>query len=313
MYRIKNINLEENYKKHKNIKINLGQIYILLLSISGFIIYFYSVYKNDYLKLIIPYTILWPISIIFIGISIFRVKNTAAFSLGFFITTLSVGLTITSVFVYSYNIKDYMNTSLFSTNDIKSINTKINLVDTNGTIKVEDKNLFKADFYSNYDNGKYSNYIENNINNIILEQPLLPSGFGSYDKSSDIIFPISQPTSLDIKFNLSSADINLSKMKLLVGSINAKNSRINIIAKELDIDKDITIEINSFLSDIILTISGDTDIVLSNSSNLSQNKFIGFEQDSSNLNIYKFEGSASNKKIMINLVSTLSRINIKYE
>lgn len=314
MYGIENNNLEENYKKQKELKINLGKIYIFLLSISVGIIYFYSVYQDDYLKLIIPYTVLWPISIIFIGISIFRVKNTASFSTGFFITTLSVGLTITSVFVYSSSIKENKHTSLFSLNDINSINTKINLVGTNMIIKAEDKNFFKADFSSNYDAGIYRNYIDNdNVNNIILEQPLLPRGFGYYHKSSDIILPIDKPVSFDIKLNLSSADINLSNMKLLGGSIDSKNSRINIIAKELDIDKDTTLEINSLLSEINISISGDIDILLSNSSNLSHSKFIGLGKDNSNLNIYKLEGSSGNKKLIINLISTLSKINFKYE
>ena len=67
------------------------------------------------------------------------------------------------------------------------------------------------------------------------------------------------------------------------------------------------------LSEINISISGDIDILLSNSSNLSHSKFIGLGKDNSNLNIYKLEGSSGNKKLIINLISTLSKINFKYE
>lgn len=308
-----NTNVEESSSSKKEIKINLGVIYVFLLVISVAVIYFYSVYQDDYLKIIIPYTILWSISIIVIGISIFRVKNTAAFSIGFFITTMSVGLTLTYIFVYSNNVKEYKNTIILPTKDISAINTNINLVDTDTTIRVEDKKFFKADLNSNYDSGNYSDSIDNGINNIKLEQSLFPQGLGSYDKLANINFPGKIPISFDLKLNLSSANIDLSKIKFLGATMDIKNSKVDIIAKDLDIEKDTAVNIKSFFSEINFLISGDIDIVLSELSTLSQNQFIGLEKDSANVNLYKVEGSDSKKTLIINIASTISKINIKYE
>jgi len=308
-----NTNVEESSSSKKEIKINLGVIYVFLLVISVAVIYFYSVYQDDYLKIIIPYTILWSISIMVIGISIFRVKNTAAFSIGFFITTMSVGLTLTYIFVYSNNVKEYKNTIILPTKDISAINTNINLVDTDTTIRVEDKNFFKADLNSNYDSGNYSDSIDNGINNIKLEQSLFPQGLGSYDKLANITFPGKIPISFDLKLNLSSANIDLSKIKFLGATMDIKNSKVDIIAKDLDIEKDTTVNIKSFFSEINFLISGDIDIVLSELSTLSQNQFIGLKKDSANVNLYKVEGSDSKKTLIINIASTISKINIKYE
>lgn len=308
-----NTNVEESSSSKKEIKINLGVIYVFLLVISVAVIYFYSVYQDDYLKIIIPYTILWPISIMVIGISIFRVKNTAAFSIGFFITTMSVGLTLTYIFVYSNNVKEYKNTIILPTKDISAINTNINLVDTDTTIRVEDKKFFKADLNSNYDSGNYSDSIDNGINNIKLEQSLFPQGLGSYDKLANITFPGKIPISFDLKLNLSSANIDLSKIKFLGATMDIKNSKVDIIAKDLDIEKDTTVNIKSFFSEINFLISGDIDIVLLDLSTLSQNQFIGLEKDSANVNLYKVEGSDSKKTLIINIASTISKINIKYE
>jgi len=73
MYGKYNTNKEESISSKKEIKINLVIIYIFLLSIA--IIYFSYLDKDNYLKIRMPYTILWPILIMLIGISIFRVKN----------------------------------------------------------------------------------------------------------------------------------------------------------------------------------------------------------------------------------------------
>jgi len=309
MYGKYNTNKEESISSKKEIKINLVIIYIFLLSIA--IIYFSYLDKDNYLKIRMPYTILWPILIMLIGISIFRVKNKISFFLGLFITILSVGLTITSIFGYSSNIKQYRYNNTFPINDNSVIDIDLNLVDTDTNIKSVNKNFFEADFKSNYDSGNYSYSLENNADNIKLEQSLFPQGLGSYDKLANITFPSEIPISFDFKLNLSSANIDLSKIKFLGATMDIKNSKVDIIAKDLDIEKDTTVDIKAFFSEINILISGDMNILLTDSSTLSQNKFIGFEKDNSN--IYKLESGANKNQLIMNLKSNISKINITYE
>jgi len=93
--------------------------------------------------------------------------------------------------------------------------------------------------------------------------------------------------------------------------MDIKNSKVDIIVKDLDIEKDTTVDIKSFFSEINILISGDVNILLTDSSTLSQNKFIGFEKDNSN--IYKLESGANKNQLIMNLKSNISKINITYE
>jgi hypothetical protein len=307
--------LENNTNQQKDIKINLGLIYFLLLLLSIGIIYFYSLNQNYNLKLLIPYTLLWPIAIIIIGISIFRVKNTAAFSVGFFITTLAVGLTIASIFTHSNNVENYNNNNLASINEASSVSTKIILSFNNSIIKSVDDKFFKFNLQSNYDLGDYKNYRDdNNVENIYLEQKLFPQGIGAYYKSSDISLPRLKPIALDLDFNLSNVDLDLSGLNLKSGYIKSTSSTLNIKINDLDIDGDTVLGVASTVSDINIMLAGDMNILISNSSTLSSTEFIGIDKDTSKSSIYKVEKRQNNdKRLILNLTSNFSRVKVKYE
>ena len=316
---------ENEYKSSsKNeLKIDLTKVYIILLLLSITVIYFYSVYQDDYLKILMPYNILWPITLIVVGISIFRVKNTASFSIGFFITSLSVGLTIVSIFVYSSSIDNNLYTKLIQSKDIKQISANINLVATDLKLR-SDNNLFRADFNSNYDKVNLKNYKdENKIENINLEYKGFPPGLGSYFKSSDIFFPRSIPTTFNIKTNFSIAKVDLSYMKLISGNLDIQNSQLDILVKDLDIDSEAKLNITSRLSNINIDITKDIKIDIINTSEFSQVDINGIEKDNSNDKLYsteEYNETASDdntnkdmpnkKKLLINLQSNLSNIKI---
>jgi hypothetical protein len=326
MYNFKKYdNIEEKVSKKRDIKVNFGQIYIFLLIFSGSLIYFYSVYQNNYLSIFIPYRILWPISIIFIGISILRAKNTAAFSIGFFITTLSVGITITSFFVYSTNVENNVSNSMIPIMNASGISSNIELVATQAKLKSEDINMFKGEVISNYDKINFINYRDqNNIENIKLEQTLFPPGIGSYNKSSNIVFPTDIPISFNINSNVSSIDIELSNLKLKSSSIKSNNSNIDLVIKDINLDEEVILDISSNLSRLNIIISKDIPIIVSNSSTLSQTEFLGIIKNPNASNVYQttiqdysleelFSSEKSQeeaKKLIINLRSTLSQIKI---
>ena len=317
----------KNNNKSNELKINLAQVYLILLLLSGGVIYFYSVYQDDYLQLLIPYTVIWPISLILIGISIFRVKNTASFSVGFFITALSVGLTIVSIFVYSTNVKAHLDTKLISIKDTKQLALEINLVATDAKIKSDNKDILVGDFNSNYEIAKINNYKdENKIENIQFSQQAFPPGLGSYNKSSNISVPKSIPAIYDINMNLVRSSIDLSGIKLISANFDIQNSQVELTIQNLDVKNDSKLDIKSRLSNIDLVISKDIEVNLINTSDFSQVKFEGMvmqnkDKDKStyktDINIQgktKSESEDKNmtdkQKLFINLNSTLSNIKI---
>lgn len=326
MYRpVINNKLVDSSPQKRDIKINFGKVYIFLLVFSFALIYFYSVMQDNYLSIMIPYRIIWPISIIFIGISIFRVKNSAAFSVGFFITTLSVGITITSTFVYSSNITYNNETTLVRVSDANSIATDINFTATRSNIRSERENIFRSDFISNYDKVISNSYRdENQVENIKLEYNLLPPGIGAYNKNSEILFPNNIPISFKINSNLSLIEANISNLKLESGHISSNNSIFDIVIKDIDLEKNALLDISSNLSRLNIIISKDVPIIVTNSSRLSQIEFIGISKSTNSSNVYQTitqanaidnQGEAGevpeeNKKLIINLNSTLSQIKI---
>lgn len=318
--------ITEDYVKNQNdanktseLKISLAKIYLILLLLSGGAIYFYSVYQDDYLQLLIPYTVIWPISLILVGISIFRVKNTASFSVGFFITSLSVGLTIVSIFVYSTNVKNNLDTKLISVQDVKQLVINIDLVATKSTIKSDNKNLFLADFSSNYDKANINNYTdENKIENIKLDQKSFPPGLGSYSKFTNITLPKNIPTTFDAKINLSIGSIDLSEINLASGIFDIRNSQLEIKINNLN-NNDSKIDIKSRLSNINLLISKDIKVDIVDNSEFSKVEFEGMEKDNTNDSIYRTSinsqlntnnNLSDKKKLTINLNSTLSNVRI---
>jgi hypothetical protein len=322
-------NLEEESSKKRSIKINFGKIYLFLLIFSVSLIYFYSVYQSNYLSIFIPYRILWPISIIFIGISILRAKNTASFSIGFFITTLSVGITIASFFVYSSNVENNISNSIIPIMDASGISSNIELLATKANIKSEDVNIFKGEAMSNYDELISSSYRdENNIENIKLEQKLLPPGIGSYNKNLDIVFPTNTSISFNINSNLSYIGVDLSNLRLKSGYIKANTSNINMVIKDINLEEEVILDINSNFSIINMIISKDIPIIVSSSSSLSQIEFSGLENSNRGSNIYQTinqenlqnqnadmndtleEKPEEMKKLVINLKSTLSQVKV---
>lgn len=330
-------NLEEESSKNRIIKFNFGKIYLFLLIFSFAFIYFYSVYQDGYLTILIPYRVLWSIAIIVIGISMLRIKNTGAFSLAFFITTLSVGITITSIFAYSSNIQDNINTSIIPINDAKELAFDINFASTQAKISSEESNIFKGDFSSNYDTLISSNYMnENQVESIKLEQNSIPPGIGAYTKSANMVLPTSIPTELKLNSNLSSLDINFNNIKLKSGYIKLNNSVFDMIIKDINLNEDVVLDISSNLSRLNIIISKDIPIIISNSSSLSQTEFIGVNKSDGSSNVYQTlvqesipdQASFSDeiaeedtstepkkeikesKKLIINLKSTLSSIKI---
>jgi hypothetical protein len=326
MYSVIIDNKLEQASNQNYIKFNFGKLYLILLILGIGTIYFYSVYKNNYLSIFIPYRVLWYICVIFIGISILEAKNKISLIIGWFITILSVVITISSIFVYSSNINSNVYDNTVPILDAKMISSYINLVSTKATIKSENTNAFKVGFTSNYDMISFSNYKdENRVNNIDLIQNSFPPGIGSYNKNEEIVFPNNTPISFKINSNLSMIEADLSELIVNDGSIKTNNSIVDIVIKDINLANDIVLDINSNFSIFNIVISKEIPVILSNSSSFSQTNFIGLSKDLNNSNTYisnfMKDNSSNNlsqsedinqesKKLIINLTSTLSQVKV---
>jgi len=309
--------LEKKPSKKLDIKINFSKIYLGLLIVIVVLIYFYLVYQNDYLLILMPYGAIWSIGIIMMGISIFRVNNGIDLAIGSAMTIVVLGLTVSSMFVYSANIENNNGTNIISTKDASSIFSDIDLVAVQATVKSGEPSTFRSSFFSNYDKIISSNYRdENKIENIKIEQTLFPPGIGAYKKQSDIVLPNDIPIELRMNANFSSIKTDLNNIQLKSGYIKANATSMDLSIENLKLEEDVILSINSNWSLLNIIIGKDIPVIISNSSSLSQSEFIGIDKKPNTSNIYQSTVQDNNtnnepketKRLIINLSSTLSQI-----
>ena len=314
--------LDKKSSKKFYIDINFSKVYLLLLILIGVLIYFYLVYQNNYLLILMPYRVIWTIGIMVVGISIFSVNNIIDLTIGLFVTLLVVGLTISSIFISSANAINNTDNSTISTQDASSIFSDINLVAVESKIKSGKTSIFKSSFFSNYDKIIVSNYRdENKIENIKIEQKLSQPGIGAYKKTSDIIFPNNTPIAFRINADFSSIETDLDSVQLESGYIKTNGTFLDMGIKNIKLEEDVVLSINANWSILNLVIDKDIPIIVSNSSSLGQVKFIGINENPNAPNVYQSNISNDTskdetkeiKKLIINLSSTLSQITVTHK
>lgn len=314
--------LDKKSSKKFYIDINFSKVYLLLIILIGVLIYFYLVYQNNYLLILMPYRVIWTIGIMVVGISIFSVNNIIDLTIGLFVTLLVVGLTISSIFISSANAINNTDNSTISTQDASSIFSDINLVAVESKIKSGKTSIFKSSFFSNYDKIIVSNYRdENKIENIKIEQKLSQPGIGAYKKTSDIIFPNNTPIAFRINADFSSIETDLDSVQLESGYIKTNGTFLDMAIKNIKLEEDVVLSINANWSILNLVIDKDIPIIVSNSSSLGQVKFIGINENPNAPNVYQSNISNDTskdetkeiKKLIINLSSTLSQITVTHK
>lgn len=298
-------------------KINLALLYFILLILILSLIYFYSVYSNDYLSVVVPFTKVWPIAMILVGISIFRVTNFSSFAVGFLMVSSLVAITVASIFVQTAWIKDFYYTQSVPALDVGQVDAKINLILTNARLTASNTNFFKGDSLSNYNNLEISNYEDDSgVEKITLNHNGLPNGFGSYNKNTDIVFPNLIPASFDIKSRLSKLDSNFKTLKISSGDFDFIATNAEIVVSE--VDKSAVLNIKSLLSQVDLIIDDNINVTFSSSSSFTKQELIGLSPSIVNRSIYKSNNTetldpnqkADRPELVITLNSTLSKIKI---
>jgi hypothetical protein len=339
------LNQNESQLENRN-KINLGVLFLILFLISGVFIYIYSGFEYNYLKFLFSYSMIWQISLILVGLWMFKIKNIIDLSIGFLFVIFSLSLITISIFNYQFSIKDNTQNNLIQTDSVNKIIADTNFVFSEINVNSGEINKFSFDFKSNYDMAKFEQYKDDEQSQIInLNQKLFPPGLGMYNKSNELFLPKSTPFIFNTKSNLSNLKFNLSNTKLVSSNIEISNSQLQIKVDNLDIQGESILNLKSIFSIVDIQVSKNIQIILTNSSKLSFNSFQGIEKDNSNSTKYKSAwvpmqyNSASNsdsnlykteqktiddelsneiktksinyqKTLIINLDSTLSRIKI---
>lgn len=315
----------EESSKNKIFDISLLKIYFILLACSFVLIYYHYIYQGNYLAIQMTYASIWPILMILIGLSIFKAKDILSFIIGIGFVIFALILTLTSIFISSSSIVNNEISNIFSSNESDKLAVDMNFMSSKINIDSIDNPEFKLDFISNYDTLNSSNYIDtNNVQNINIDQNIFPPGIGAYNKNTDIVFPTDVPIGFKMGFNLSSIKADFSNITLESGAIKINNSILDMVIKDLNMDEDVVLEIDSNFSIIDITISKDIPVILSYSSNLSQGEFMGIAKNSNRSNVYETvitnnvtdtevlsdENTTDTKKLIINLNSNISRIKV---
>lgn len=311
-----NSELSEVQNKNNFIfKINLAWIYILLLILV--LIYFYLGSQASYFSILVSFAKIWPIAMILVGISIFRVNNFSSFAVGLLLVFFLMAITISSIFVPKTLVKDVFYTQSVPVSGASEVDARINLILTKANFSNSNINVFKGNSLSNYDDLEISNYKDpSGSERITLNHDGLPDGLGSYSKNTDIIFPSSIPFSFDIKLILSKLESNFKSFTMTSSVLDLIGSNAEIVIS--DLDKSSSINIKSTLSQVNLVIDDSINVTFSASSSLTQQEVVGFSPSTVDNRIYKSnrpenletEQKDERPELVITLNSTLSKVKI---
>jgi hypothetical protein len=292
---------------------HLGMLYILILGISLGIVYYQGVYQDNSLTISIPFTDIWPLALIAVGLSIFRVKSSASLSVGVFLMVLAVTITMFSVFIGADAIDTNIKPIKGSINGAKSIYTDIATTSTDISIKGGGADI-DGQYIANY--GTLTNTIALDkyaSQNISIEQLDIQPGFGSYSKKVDLILPNNIPAIFNITANISPLSLDLKGILFKSANITLRGSRASIIMDQ--VEKTATLSITSTASQVTIIIPRNIKVLLSTSDSFANNDFIGLIQKEVDSRIYESSNyqvldGEEEKTVTVNLNSTFSQIKV---
>ncbi len=292
---------------------HLGILYILILGISLGIVYYQGVFQDNYLSIYIPFSHIWPLALIAVGLSIFRVKSSASLSVGLFLMVLATAITMFSVFIRADAIDTNTQIISGSVNNVKSIYADISTTSTNISVKGGGTGI-DGQYTANY--GVLINTITTDtdaVQTINLRQLDIQPGFGSYSKKLDIILPNNIPTIFDITANISPLSLDLKGIVLKSANITLRASQANIVIDQIETTTNLNI--TSTASQVTLSIPRNIKVLLSTSHSFTSNDFIGLTQKGVDSKVYEsqnYQVSSDNeeKTITLNLNSTSSQIKV---
>ena len=295
---------------------HLGVLYILILGISLGVIYYQGVYQNNSLYIYVPFTYIWPLALIAVGLSIFRVKSLVSLIVGLFLLVSAITITSFSVPIRKDAIESNTQTISSSMSGIKSIYTDMAFTAADLSIKGGGYGI-DGEYTSNY--GILTNTLsldQDFVQNIGLKQLDIQPGFGSYSKKINLILSDNIPTIFDITANISSLSLDLEQVLLKSASITLRGSEASISLKQVDTTA--TLNISSTTSRVTIIIPSNIKVLLSTSHSFTTNDFIGLIQKGVDVRVYESSNyqvsdGDEEKTLAVNLNSTFSQIKVIQE
>lgn len=308
------ITQEENVVKEPKYFINLGVLYILILSVLMIIVSVYGVYRNQNFVIYIPFVKIWPLLLIAVGLSVFKVRGSSSFSIGLFLTVLTLGLTIGSVFVQADTVKEQQNSITEQIQNTQSIKMNMEINSTQLTIDKGQDNQATLDFISNYTTIDPNIYIdEKSVMNIDMKQLDFSPGLGDYRNELMMNIPSSNPLFMELNANLSDITLNLGDLLTQSLDISLTGSRASIqIGK---IESEGVLNITTMGSILDITVPQGINVLLSTSNTFTISNIVGLAKKSQESKVYESivqspSGDVSSSTLIINLNSMFSQVNL---
>ena len=305
---------EENSVKEPKSSINLGVLYILILGILMIIVSFYGVYRNQNLVIYIPFVKIWPLLLIAVGLSIFKVKGSSSLSTGFFLMVLTLGLTIGSVFVQADTIQEQKSTFVERVQNTQSITMDMDINSTQLTVDRGQDNQAKSDFVSNYTTIESNIYQdEKAVMNVDINQLDFSPGIGNYRNELMMNMPSSNPLSMELDANLSDITLNLGDLLIQSLDLSLTGSRASIQVGRIESESVLNLTMMGSIVDI--TIPQGINVLLSTSNTFTISNIVGLAKRPQESRIYESLVKSSSddaplSTLIINLNATFSQVNL---
>lgn len=305
---------EENSVKEPKYSINLGVLYILILSVLMIIVSVYGVYRNQNFVIYIPFVKIWPLLLIAVGLSIFKVRGSSSFSIGLFLTVLTLGLTIGSVFVQADTVKEQKSTIIEQVQNTQPVKMNVEINSTQFIVDKGQDNQSQLDFLSNYTTIDPNIYIdEKSVMNIDMNQLDFSPGIGDYRNELTMNIPSSNPLSIELDANLSDITLNLGDLLTQSLDISLTGSRASIqIGK---IESEGVLNITTMASVVDIMIPQGINVLLSTSNTFTISNIVGLVKKSQESRVYESlvqssSDDVSSSTLIINLNSMFSQVNL---
>ena len=288
------------------IKVFAGLMIILsgffyFLKALGFIVFDFNIFN------------LWPLLIIFLGLSFLVKKNIVSNIIGIITLLMVLFIVSLSIFSYQFNHFDSKNIPIGVELEEGVVKGKINIKTGIGRVNIyggEKEKLVFGTLVSNIMDLNISSKQENNIQSVSII-PLDEIKFLKVDPENSLYLKINDSIPIDFMFQGGAADLNFNFRDVLAENINIDTGASNL---NLKIGNNVSsnVKINAGVSSIDITLPKNMGVSLILDSGLSSRVLNGLVME--NEKLYKNPNyDLFEKKINIEISMGIASLNINWE
>lgn len=303
---------EESQKTQSNTsphQVNFGTLYLGLTLIILGLIYYYSATYMSSLRVMVSYARLWPLTMIILGLALFRSRSPKTFAVGLLIALLAVLTTVTTVLVQDDRLE--LKNAQYSVPVNESIQESSILIENPaGKLTVlggaSQERFIDAYYESNYAEFTPDLIQKDTTYQISLRQGELWRGVGNYYKSMTARIADNIPTSLTVRGTAMGTVMDLSSIQLRELNLTIRASDVNLTLGNT-VERN-NISIDSTASAITIFYPEEVGVEIIYTGALSTTNFPGFEPTSAGYQSRNFDQATSRSRLTIN--SNVSRITV---